>query len=288
MRTKITLAAAVGLALSGMAARAQTTGVSHPDPAIIEATPDSSAAPPAAKPSPYVTASPAPVAPLAYSAAPSALSNYPAHSSRTSGMGEGLGPDIDANVVTRVAGPANRLPLGTLLKFQLHQRLSTSATKVGTGFDGELTEPVERDGKVLIPAGSLLEGRVTQVHGGRRVAGRASIHLLPLAVTLPDGTRYSLHAQVIDTDLYKGLKVDSEGTIVRRDHPKETLAVMGGIAGTGAAAGGVVGGVPGALVGAGVGAGVGTAWWLKQDRQAEIPARTKIILSLTDPLVVGR
>ncbi len=204
------------------------------------------------------------------------------------GMGPAANtPDIDANVITEVDGPRNRLPEGTLLKMRLHQTLSTVETKPGTNFDGELFEPVVWEGKVLLPVGTLVAGRVTEVRGGHRVSGAASIHLLPVSLTLPDGTHYALRAQVIDTDMYKLVKVDREGTISRRDHPKETLAVLGGVTGTGAVAGAVFGGAPGALIGAGIGAGVSTAWWLKQDRQTALPADTKITFSLTSALMVG-
>ncbi len=291
MRAKVAIAAVVGLTMCGATgARAQMSGVSHPDE-VIEIAPDPAPAapPPAAKPSAYgapvVHAYEAPAAPVpvAYAAAPSAPV-----APRPMGMGPAANtPDIDANVVTEVDGPHNRLPEGTLLKMRLHQTLSTLETKPGANFDGELFEPVVWDGKVLLPVGTLVAGRVTEVRGGHRISGAASIHLLPTSLTLPDGTHYTLRAQVIDTDMYKLVKVDREGTISRRDHPKETLAVLGGVTGSGAVAGAVFGGAPGALIGAGIGAGVSTAWWLKQDRQTALPADTKIIFSLTNSLTIG-
>ena len=56
--------------------------------------------------------------------------------------------------------------------------------------------------------------------------------------------------------------------------------------GSAAAAGGVLGGGVGALVGAGVGAGVSTVWWLKQDRQTQLPADSLIVMALTEPLPI--
>jgi hypothetical protein len=264
-------------------AQAQTTGVSHPDEVIVS---DSDTPPPATR---YTTGATTRTITVTSSAAPApptggaASSGFrpdastPAHDAS----------DIDAGIVTRVPGRSDELPEGTLLKMRIHQSLSTISTRPGSLFDGDLVAPVERDGKVLIPAGSIVSGRVTAVHSGKRISGAASIHLLPTRVTLPDGTHYAVHAVVIDTSLYKVTKVDREGTILRRDHPKETLGVLGASTGTGAIAGGVMGGPPGALVGAGVGAGVGTVVWLKQDRQEDIPADTKIIFSLISPIEVG-
>ncbi|WP_157477405.1 hypothetical protein [Granulicella tundricola] len=196
-------------------------------------------------------------------------------------------PDPDAGIVTRVEGPSNQLPLGTLFKVRMHEGLTTTGTIAGQEFHADLLEPVERDGRVLIPAGSIMFGRVTDVHGGRRISGSASIHLQPLSVTLPDGTKYMIKGQVIDTSLYNETKVDHEGTILRKDHVGKTLTAMSLTTGAGAAAGAVFGGGVGALVGAGIGAGVSTAWWLKQDRQTELPVDTKITFALTTPLTVG-
>jgi hypothetical protein len=195
--------------------------------------------------------------------------------------------DLDANVVTRVAGPANGLPVGTLVKTRMLQGFSTQTTVEGSEWRAELLEPLTRDGQVLIPAGAVMRGRVTEVHGGKRISGEASIHLEPLAVTLPDGTTLGMHAQVIDTNLYRTTKVDNEGTILRRDHKKEDGGILALTTGSGAAAGAMIGGVPGALIGAGVGAGVSTALWLKQDRQAELPKDTQVTFELTRLLKIG-
>ena len=104
---------------------------------------------------------------------------------------------------------------------------------------------------------------------------------------MPDGLKYRIYGQVVDTTAYHDVKVDNEGTIVRRDHAGKTLAVLGLATGSGAAAGGLIAGVPGAVVGGLVGAGVGTTVWLKQDRQTEIRPGTGIIFALNQPLTVG-
>lgn len=194
---------------------------------------------------------------------------------------------FDEGVVTRIAGPANQLPNGTLLKVKMREELSTTATAAGQVFHAELTEAVTRDGRTLLPAGSVISGEVTEVHGGKRISGAASLRLQPVQITLPDGTKYAVVGQVIDTNLYHSTKVDREGTIIRRDHAGETAAVFALSTGSGAAAGGLLGGVPGALIGGGIGAGVSTAMWLKMDRQTELPAGTRVVFALTSPMVVG-
>ena len=192
----------------------------------------------------------------------------------------------DTGIVTRVPSRPGEVPDGTLVKVKLMEELSTLTTKAGTSFSAEVSEPVLRDGQVVVPVGALLEGRVTFVRAGRRVGAAATIHLEARTVTLPDGSQYGLSARVIDTNSWDDTKVDSEGTILRKDHPKAmdattTLSTVGGMA-----AGAAMGGVPGAVIGAGLGAGVSTAVWMRQDRQADLPKDLEVVFCLTEPMRV--
>jgi hypothetical protein len=178
------------------------------------------------------------------------------------------------------------MPEGTLLKVRMNDALSTRTTIRGSAFTAAVAEDVQHDGSVVIPAGSVLDGMVTEVRGGRRISGRAAIHLEPRRVTLPDGTYYVLHAQVIDTSAENSVTINDEGTILRRDHAKETLAIVSATTGSAAVAGAMIGGGVGAAVGAGIGAGAGTILWLKQDRETALPKDTALVFSLTTPMMM--
>jgi len=194
--------------------------------------------------------------------------------------------DPDAGIVTSVPSRPGELSEGTLIKARLQETISTVTTVAGTKFTATVSEPLMKDGKVIVPVGSLLEGKVTMVRSGKRISGGAAIHLEPRSITLPDGGVYMVQARVIDTADWDDTKVDSEGTVLRKEDTKKTLAVMGLAAGGPMAAGAVLGGVPGAVIGAGVGAGVGTVIWLKQDRQAELPKDLGLVFSLTEPMSI--
>ena len=194
--------------------------------------------------------------------------------------------DPDAGIVTSVPSRPGELSEGTLIKTRLQETISTVTTVAGTKFTATVSEPLMKDGKVIVPVGSLLEGKVTMVRSGKRISGGAAIHLEPRSITLPDGGVYMVQARVIDTADWDDTKVDSEGTVLRKEDTKKTLAVMGLAAGGPMAAGAVLGGVPGAVIGAGVGAGVGTVIWLKQDRQAELPKDLGLVFSLTEPMSI--
>lgn len=279
-------AALIALALPA-AAFAQYTGVSHPDDTPILNSPEVSQQP-AYQPAQKLVATPAlkpnPQIPMDAATAETAIVRRPEPMMDAKVPST---PDIDAGVVTRIPGPSNQLPIGTLMKVKLADNISTESTPTGMKFTAQLVEGMERDGHILIPAGSVVSGYVTDIHGGKRISGPASVHLKTSTLTLPDGTKYAVRSQVIDTDMFKAVRVDREGTIYRRDHPGKTAGTLALTTGSGVAAGALIAGVPGAVVGGAVGAGVSTVVWLKQDRQAELPAETKIIFSLTEPLTVG-
>jgi hypothetical protein len=194
--------------------------------------------------------------------------------------------DPDAGIVTRVVSPLGAVAEGTLIKARLRETLSTETTQTGTDFSATISEPMMREGQVIVPAGAVLNGRVTYVRSGTRFNGGAALHLEPRSITLPDGSAYIIRARVIDTADWDKTKVDDEGTIEHRNDMKKTAAVIGLSTGGGAAAGAMMGGAPGALIGAGVGAGAATIVWLKQNTQAELPKDLQLVFSLTEPMNV--
>ena len=278
----------------------QTSGVSHPDSTAISATEDSGAAiqtAPAIQATPDSARRPLTEKPSAAVSTPAAGSAgtvvygpyVPYTGAKEAGDDTAASnvnsADVDSQIITSLPERKGELREGTLLKTQIKETLSTASTMRGARFTAEVMEPVEKDGKVVIPVGSVLEGRVTEVHGGRRITGAATMHLETRDVTLPDGTHYVVHAQLIDTGR-SDFRVTDEGTLKRKDHPKEMLAVAGGVTGAGAVTGALVGGGVGAAVGAGIGAGVSTVIWLKQDRQASLKKDVQLVFSLTAPMVL--
>ncbi len=272
---------------------AQQTGVAHPPDAMVEDAPPANAPETQAKPSAAVpAAAPAQAAPVA-SQGVARTDEYrpyvplheasPVLKTREEAVANN---NPDDGIVTELPHRANEVPVNTMLRVRLTQEIATDSTAPDTPFTATLAEDVTSDGRVVIPAGATVEGRVTEIRGGKRVHGPAMIHLDPQDVVLPDGSRMPLRASVLDTDQYQVTRIDAEGNIVRKDHVGSTLTAMGLTTGGAAAAGAILGGGVGALVGAGIGAGVSTAWWLKQDRQTHLPVNTLVVLSLTAPIVL--
>jgi hypothetical protein len=195
--------------------------------------------------------------------------------------------DPDANIVTSMPDVPGQVNEGTPLYVELQTPLSTTESRIGDTFLAALTQPVTQHGEVLLPIGSQIRGRISEIHGGRRISGRASIRLRPESVTLPDGSTHPLYGEVIGLGQFSSSHVDSEGTIVGDSHPKAALTAVAVATGGAAVAGAALGAGVGAAVGAGVGASLGTIWWLKRDVQQELPSGTRLIFSLDQPLTVS-
>jgi hypothetical protein len=174
---------------------------------------------------------------------------------------------------------------GTVIRMRLDQELSTATTQPGAVFTGRVTKDVMQGGVVAIPANAVVRGRVMSVEAGRRFRGPASIRLRPDEIILPDNSRMSIHAEVVNSESHN-TKTDSEGNIVSTDHGKRTLGEMALVGGGAAVVGAQLGGVPGALIGGAVGAGIVTTHWLLQKHEATLPPDSEISLGLTEPMVL--
>ncbi len=152
-------------------------------------------------------------------------------------------PPAPRNVETAVAS-------GTTLSLTLNETLSTQTNREGDSFTATLAEPVrDTSGDVVIPAGALVRGRVTQVQKSGHVGETAVLSLAFEQISWPDGS-YPLEASVVSAN-------------PERVTRQKTGEQVGKVA-TGAVAGAILGRVlggngKGALKGAIVGAAAGTA-----------------------------
>ncbi len=287
---KIQIATAA-LVFAAVPAFSQATGVSNPEAAVITANDDTATQAPAAETGRRpLTAKPQAGTPVTASDAAGTgevYGSFVPYKGAPVTVAKEVVPDGDADgqIVTSVEEREGELREGTMLRVNMVEGLSTENTQPGAKFTAQIVEAVEKDGRVIIPIGSVLDGQVTEVHSGKRISGGAMIHLEPRNITLPDGTHYVVHAQLIDT-ARSDFKVDREGTLKKREHPKETLAVMSLATGSSAVAGAMIGGGVGAVVGAGIGAGVSTVIWLKQDRQATLDKDSRLVFMLTTPMIL--
>ena len=196
-------------------------------------------------------------------------------------------PLTEPQQTSRTATSDFGLPEGTPVYIKLETAISTRTNKVGDRFAGRVTQPVTLNQKTVIPVGAALEGTVIRVNEMRRIRGTPVIDLRPEIVTMPDGTRYTIVATVVDTSNTKDVNVDEEGRIHGRGHDGSDWKETGIATGAGAGIGVLVGGGKGLLIGAGVGATASVVRWLSKTREANLPAGTEIVMELSRPMALS-
>ncbi|MGC2173750.1 MAG: hypothetical protein WA555_04190 [Candidatus Sulfotelmatobacter sp.] len=187
---------------------------------------------------------------------------------------------------TAVAQGNAPVPAGTALMVRLDTTLATFSNKPGDPFQGRLTQAVVVNGKTLIPAGAMVEGRVTKVAEPRRIAGKPTIGILPESLILPNGERLFLDATLVDTNAGRGTDVNQEGEFKGSGHDRRDQLETGGGTAGGMLIGGLIGGPPGILIGGVVGAGSTGVHWLSKHRSAILPAGTTLTIELNRPLAM--
>ena len=154
------------------------------------------------------------------------------------------GRERDPWATTGDPGPRREeIPAGTALTLVLETPLSTASSREGESVTARIERAVSEDGRVVLPGGSVLRGRVSEVDGSGRVKGRAHLAVKWVTITVRGVTRSirtSDVAMTADSNLGRDAKV------------------IGGSTAAGAIIGGIVNGGRGAKKGAIIGAGAGT------------------------------
>jgi type IV secretion system protein VirB10 len=170
-----------------------------------------------------------------------------------------LAPDPAAPSVES-GKPTLTIPAGTRVPLSLKQAISTKNAKDGDPVYAETAFPFVVNDRVVIPAGTYIQGRIERVQRGGHVKGRAELLIHFTSMIYPNGYTVMLGGSVENAPgAEKTSMKDSEGTIRQdSDAGKKAREAAGG-ATTGAVIGAVTGGGKGAGIGAGVGGVAGLA-----------------------------
>jgi type IV secretory pathway VirB10-like protein len=168
-------------------------------------------------------------------------------------------PGTDAVASANNAGELT-IPAGTKVPVALKHAVSSKGTREGDGVYAETTFPVVANGRVLIPAGTFVQGRVSHIQRGGHIKGRAEVLMHFTTLIYPSGYTVVLPGAVENAPGADKTSVkDEEGTIRSDSQTGQKIGTVASTAGTGAVVGGLSNGGKGALIGAGVGGAVGTA-----------------------------
>jgi hypothetical protein len=201
-------------------------------------------------------------------------------------------PDAAAIAPSPTAASELTIPAGTKVPVELKHAVSSKGTHEGDGVYAETTFPVVANGRVLIPAGTYVQGRISHIQRGGRIKGRAEVLMHFTTLIYPSGYTVLLPGAVENAPGVDKTSVkDAEGTIRSDSQTGEKAATVATAAGAGAVAGGLSNGGKGALIGAGVGGAVGTVIaMLTRGNDVKLDAGTtlEIVIQRDVPLDASR
>ncbi|HTG88954.1 MAG TPA: hypothetical protein VL914_02130 [Vicinamibacterales bacterium] len=163
---------------------------------------------------------------------------------------------------------ATEVPVGTEFDVRLQSRLNSGTARVEDRFDATTIVPYERNGRTLVPAGSVMRGVVSSVTPASRGINRKGELTLVFDRFTIEGRTYSIRATVMQA-------LQGEG---------DTGRVAAG-AGVGAIIGGILGGMRGALTGILIGGGGTIA--ATEGNEVDLAPGTVLRVRLDAPLDVS-
>jgi hypothetical protein len=167
---------------------------------------------------------------------------------------------------------AHEIPVGTEFDVRLQTPLSSATSQVEDRFDATtVVDLKDSDGRVIIPAGSVMRGVVSAVNKAGRVERKGSLQVAFDRMTA-NGRSYPIRATVTQA-------LESEGI-------KGEAGKIGIGAGAGAIIGAILGGAKGALAGILIGGGGTIA--ATEGKDVELPAGTMLRVRLDSPINLQR
>ena len=159
------------------------------------------------------------------------------------------------------------IPVGQEIDVRLQTALSSETATPEQRFEATTAVDVTQDGRVLIPAGSVVRGVVTSVKRPGRVDRVGSLTLSFDQITVR-GRNHSFRGMATQVFESRGIR-DEVGT-------------AGAGAGVGGIVGGIIGGVKGAVLGAVIGAGGAIA--ATEGKDVQLPAGSVLRVRLDQAL----
>ena len=170
-----------------------------------------------------------------------------------------LAPDSAAPAVES-GKPMLTIPAGTRVPLTLKQAISTKTARDGDPVYAETAFPFVVNERVVIPAGTYIQGKITRVQRGGHIKGRSELLVHFTSMIYPSGYTVMLGGSVENTPgADKTSMKDSEGTIRQDSDAAKKAREAAGAATTGAVIGAITNGAKGAGIGAGIGGVAGLA-----------------------------
>ncbi len=174
------------------------------------------------------------------------------------------------------------VPAGTKLPLVLHNSITTRNAKPGDSIYLETLFPIVQDNRIVIPAGSYVQGEILEAKRPGHVKGRGELRVRLNSMILPNG--YTVNFNAVPTNAGTGgnESVEDEGKIKGDSDKAGDVGTVVKTTGIGAGIGGIAGrSAKGAGIGAGAGAAVGLATVLfTRGPELELPRGTTLDIVL--------
>jgi hypothetical protein len=146
------------------------------------------------------------------------------------------------------SGPGWSIPADTVLVVQMVSSITSKTAQPGDRISACVIAPLTWNGQVIIPAGAIVEGQVTQVAQAKRISKPGMIAVDFTELVFPNGSRTKLVGTLTSASAEERHKMDSEGRVIG-DGGKRAVVFIGGGAGAGAAIGAISNGGKAAAIG---------------------------------------
>jgi hypothetical protein len=202
-------------------------------------------------------------------------------------------PQSNVASSSSVTGGSGDVAANTEMHATLDTPLSTRTSKPGDRFTATLSQPVQSSNGsgVLIPAGSRIEGEVSEAEAGKTlpsVRGKGKLNLRFRDIVLPNGQSIPLVASLVSVNSTNGKTTkgaDNEGQVESGTRGKDVAKDVGIGAGVGTVAGLIFGGP---LKGLAIGAIAGGGYVLATNgKDVSLPTQTGMVIRLDQPLTLS-
>jgi hypothetical protein len=151
------------------------------------------------------------------------------------------------------------IPAGTQIPVRLKNAISTKSSHEGDPIYAQTTFPVVVNDRIVVPAGTYVQGKISQIKPAGRLKGRAEVLVHFTTLIYPSGYTVMLPGAIEGAaGVNKASVKDKEGTIQGDSDKAKSAGTIAGPAAEGGMIGAVTHGGEGALIGAGIGGAIGT------------------------------
>jgi hypothetical protein len=181
------------------------------------------------------------------------------------------------------------VPAGTQIPLKLAQGISTKSAKVGDAVYAETVFPVTANDRIVIPAGTYVQGRISEIKRPGRVKGRAEFLMHFTTMIFHSGYTVMLPGAVENLPGSEKQTVrDKEGSIQQDGSKGKDAETVAKTAGAGAGVGSIAGrNLKGAGIGGAAGAAAGLAYVLfSRGPDINLPTGTSVQIVLERPLAL--